>query len=59
MLVVNNILILDTAGCAVFNIWRVYGAFASEQDELVRVSNFMNTDLIANTFDAGNGAWKH
>lgn len=56
---VNNILILDTSSCAGFNIWRTYGPFATEQDELVRVSNFMNTDLIANTFDAGNGAWKH
>lgn len=50
---------LGTSGCAGFNIWRTFGSYAPELDELVRVSDFMNTDFITSTFDAGNGAWKH
>lgn len=56
VMVMNRV---GTSGCAGFNIWRTYGPFATEQDELVRVSNFMNSNFIANTFDAGNGDWKH
>ena len=50
---------LGTSGCAGFNIWRTFGSYTPELDELVRVSDFMNDAFVTHTFDVGNGAWEH